>query len=241
MSQEFEDQHQRDPYADDELVPFDVQGYSGNRGMWLLGLGVLFLLALLFFLFKAYQPGVRDRDQAPKIMASDAPDKVAAENNGDSKDPNEDLKIYDAMNGNSDDGEVTLSNSAEVPATRPGTVTIDVKDRNDPAPVTVKVPEPAPIAVPTPAPVTTTGDSRYVVQLASLRSRNAAEDTWAGIKSKHSTVLPAGSYMDIARAEVPNKGTFYRLRLAGMADKNVAERVCSQLKARNQTCFISTK
>jgi len=241
MTQGHDNQHQRDPYADDELVPFDVQGYSGKRGMWLLGLLGLVLLALIFFLFKAYQPGVRDRDQAPKILASGAPDKVAAENVDGAEDPNQNLAIYDAMNGESSDGEVTVTDSAEEPAKRPGSVTIDIKDRTDTA-TTVKVPEPKPVVVPQPAPpVTSTADSRYVVQLASLRSRAAAEDTWSAIQSKHSGVLPNGSYMDIVRAEVPNKGTFYRLRLAGLSGKSMADQVCGQLKSRNQTCFTTTK
>lgn len=238
MSNEQEHELRRDPYADDELVPFDVQGYAGNKGMWLLGLAVFLILLLAFIIFKAYSSGFRDRSEAPQILATDAPDKIVAEQSEVQPD---DLAIYGAMNGESSDGAVTITESAETPIEKPGTVKIEVKDRD--ATETVTVPTPAPVVTtrPEPAPTVSTGDSRYVVQLASLRSRGAAEDTWSGIQSKHGGILPRGSYMDIVRAEVPNKGTFYRLRLAGLSGKDMADRVCGQLKARNQTCFTTSK
>ena len=231
---------QRDPYADDELVPFDVQGYANRKGMWLLGILVLILLILAIIVFRAYSSGYRDRTEAPKILAADAPDKVVNTEEG-GEDP-KDLVIYDAMNGESKTGEVNVTESAETPAERPGTVKIDVKERSE------KTAETKPSTVtPTPSTAQTSttpvssGDSRYVVQLAALRSQSAAEETWASISSKHSAVLPSGSYKDIVRAEVPNKGTFYRLRLAGLSGKDMADRVCNQLKARNQTCFTTSR
>ena len=244
MSNEPGLEHHRDPYADDELVPFDVQGYSGKKGMWLLALLVVLLLILAVVLFRAYSSGFRDRTEAPKILATDAPDKVASES-ADGETP-KDLAIYDAMKGEAETGNVTVTESSEGPATRPGTVQIDVKDRNSSSetntdPIVTPAPKPvqtAPVATP---PTISSGDSRYVVQLASLRTRGAAEDTWASIQSKHKAVLPQGSYMDIVQAEVPNKGTFYRLRLAGLSDKNLADRVCNQLKSRSQTCFTTSK
>ncbi len=246
MSNEPDYVPQRDPYADDELVPFDVQGYSSNRGMWMLALAIFVLLLLGFFIFRAYSSGFRDREEAPKILAADAPDKVVAEQSDTIE---KDLAIYDAMKGESVDENVTITESAEMPIKRPGTVNIEVKDRNSAAESTGSTSAPTPAPAPAPvvksqpvtSPSVSTGDSRYVVQLASLRSRGAAEDTWSGIKSKHGSLLPQGSYMDIVRAEVPNKGTFYRLRLAGLSDKNMADRVCSQLQARNQTCFTTSK
>ena len=239
MTQPHDDLHNRDPYADDELVPFDVQGYSGNRGMWLLG--IIFLLALIFafVLFKIYQPGVRDRDQAPQITAAEAPDKVLVENAG-SDGENQDLEIYNAMNGETNEGAVKVTESSEQPIKRPGEVQIEVTDRNAPKEPVIVAPAPVETA-PKPVSSNPVGDSRYVVQLASLRSRASAEDTWKEISTKHAGVLPSGSYMNVVRADVPNKGTFYRLRLAGMADKATAERVCSRLKARNQSCFTTTK
>lgn len=242
MSQEPNDYYRPDPHADEELVPFDVQGYSGKKGLWLLALLVLFLIAALIFMLKVYQPGVRDRAQAPKIAAENTPYKVEPEESGGEVTPNQDLEIFDAMNGNAKDEDVAVLESAEEPLKRPGTVTIDVKDRSGTTETIAPAPIPAPRPVVTQPPVTTrTGDSQFVVQLASLRSQPAAQDTWTRIQNAHGTVLPRGSYADIKRAEIANKGVFYRLRLAGLADKSTATRVCEQLKARNQTCFIATK
>jgi len=242
MTEPHDDIHNRDPYVDDELVPFDVQGYSGNRGMWLLGLLFLAALILMFVLFKIYQPGVRDRDQAPQIAAADAPDKVRNEAAEMSENAEMDLEIYNAMNGESSDTPVKVTESSEQPASRPGSVEINVSEREPEPEVTISEPAPKPvITAPVVSAPTATSDSRHVVQLASLRSRSAAENTWNEFTQKHGAVLPKGSYMDIVRAEVPNKGTFYRLRLAGMTDKSMADRICSRLKSRNQSCFTTTK
>lgn len=240
MTEPHDDIHNRDPYADDELVPFDVQGYSGNRGMWLLGLLFLAALILMFVLFKVYQPGVRDRDQAPQIAASEAPDKVRNETAEMSEDSEKDLEIYNAMNGESSDTPVKVTESSEQPAERPGSVEINVSDRQPVETTPTPAPKPV-IQTPTVTAPTTTVDSSHVVQLASLRSRTAAENTWNEFNQKHGSILPSGSYMDIVRADVPNKGTFYRLRLAGLTDKAAAERICSRLKSRNQSCFTTRK
>ncbi len=244
MSQEPNDYYRPDPHADEELVPFDVQDYSSRKGLWLLGLLVLLLIAALIFLLKVYQPGVRDRSDAPKIIAENTPYKVEPDNAGGEVTPNQDLEIFEAMNGKSGDGSAEIVESAEKPLKRPGEVAIEVKDSapstqdQTSRPVPTAVPDPRP----TPAPVTNAvGDSRHVIQLASLRSQIAAQDTWANIQKSHGAILPRGSYADIKRAEVANKGIFYRLRLAGLADKATATRICEKLKTRNQTCFIATK
>jgi len=243
MSQEPNDYYRPDPHADEELVPFNVQDYSSRKGLWLLALLVLILIAALIFLLKVYQPGVRDRADAPKIVAENTPYKVEPEDAGGEVTPNQDLEIFEAMNGKKEDDTIAVIDSAEKPLKRPGEVDIEVKDQNSANTATVS-PTPVPTTVPDPrpAPVTTAvGDSRYVIQLASLRSQNAAQDTWSNIQKTHSSILPRGSYADIKRAEIANKGIFYRLRLAGLANKETAQQVCDRLKARNQTCFIATK
>ncbi len=243
MTQEHEEHYRPDPHADEELVPFDVQGYSGKKGIWLLALIVAALLALMFFLFKTYQPGVRDRGDAPKIIADNTPYKIEPENPGGDVAPNQDMEVYDVMNGTANNGEVNITESAEQPIDRPSGVNIDIQDRTETTSPTTDIPSPEPVVtarVQTPS-TSATSDSRYVIQLASLRSRADAEDAWANIQRKHGSLLPSGAYADIKRAEVQNKGTFYRLRLAGLSGKDSANRVCNQLKARQQACFMTTK
>ena len=240
MTQDHEEYYRPDSHADEELVPFDVQGYEGRKGIWLLGLIVLGLLALLFFLFKVYQPGVRDRGDAPKILADSTPYKVEPETPGGDIVPNQDMEVYDVMNGTNTNGDVKMTDPAEEPMALPGNVEIDIKDKNaTETPIETAVPKPEPVIV-TP-PVSTTGDSQFVVQLASLRSQADADNAWTKIQKSHSAIMPSGSYADIIRASVPNKGIYYRVRLAGMADKSTAKRVCDQLQARKQSCFVTTK
>jgi len=84
-------------------------------------------------------------------------------------------------------------------------------------------------------------DSRYVIQLASLRDRASANDTWTRINSAHSSLFPASAYVDIVQANIEGKGIYHRVRLAGLSGKPDADRICNQLKARNQTCFVTTR
>ncbi len=239
MTQDHEEYYRPDPHADEELVPFDVQGYEGRKGIWLLGLTVLVLLAALVFLFKVYQPGVRDRGDAPKILADTTPYKVEPESPGGEIAPNQGMEVYDVMNGTNKDGDVKMTEIAEEPMKLPGSVDIEVRDRVEVETPTKTVSKPAPVIVK--PPVSSTGDSRYVVQLASLRSQADADSAWIKIQKSHKAIMPSGSYADIIRASVPNKGIYYRVRLAGMADKAVAKRVCDQLQARKQSCFVTTK
>ena len=245
MAQDHEEHYRPAPHADEELVPFDVQGYSGNKGIWLLGLMVLTLLAVLFFLFKIYQPGVRDRGEAPKILADKTPYKVEPDNPGGDVVPNQDLEVYDVMNGTTTDATVKIADSAEEPMERP-LVDIEIKDRGDSGDsetpsetISETIPKPEPVIVP---PTSSSGlDSRYVVQLASLRSQSDADNTWTQIQKKYSGVIPNGGYADIIRASVPEKGIFYRVRLAGMPDQATAKRVCDKFQSLGQSCFVTTK
>ncbi|NNE58343.1 MAG: hypothetical protein HKN36_09565 [Hellea sp.] len=238
-----------DPHADDELVPFDVQGYSNRKGLFMLAAFGLAVIFGLFFFFKVYQPGVRDRGETPKVMADKTPFKIAPDDPGGSIEPNQNLEIYNQMNGETSEPEVTVTESAEEPVKRPGTVKIDVIDQEKPKvtetqPVTTPkptvTPKPVEVIPTTPGPSTAT-DSRHVVQLASLRSQSSAETTKTEIQAKHSNLFPTGSYLEIVRANVADKGVYYRLRLAGLPNKDGAQRICDLLKARQQTCFTTTK
>jgi cell division protein FtsN len=51
-----------------------------------------------------------------------------------------------------------------------------------------------------------------------------------------------GSYSpSIKPAEIPGKGTWYRLRVGGFADKAAAADVCQQLAAAGQACIVAVK
>jgi hypothetical protein len=78
-----------------------------------------------------------------------------------------------------------------------------------------------------------TGGTR--IQLASVRSENDAHQEWDRIRRANPDLLGNVSATPV-RADLGDKGVFYRLQTAPIAD---AERVCIELKRRNIGCIIA--
>jgi cell division protein FtsN len=116
-----------------------------------------------------------------------------------------------------------------------------------PAAVIETAPAPAPSEAPTAltaptesvaTPVSASGS--VMIQLGSFPNDKLAAGAWAKIKSSNQELL--GDYKPtIKSAEIEGKGTWFRLRVAGFADKASAANVCEQLKANGQACIIASK
>lgn len=241
--------------SDEELTPFDVRDSSGRSGIIKLALGFGFLLALALIILKVYQPGVRDRDAPPKIIADNTPFKVEPEDAGGVQTPNQDKTVYEVMDGKTPNETVTTKPGAEIPIELPKAANIKV----DPSPT-----RPAP-AAPKPKPqaanpsgsvkaagpgyvktapagsTVRTGNGDYVVQVASVRTAVAAQDIWNKTETKFSDVINSQMYADIKFADLAEKGVYYRLRVAGLADKSSAAALCDKFKSRGQACFVTRK
>jgi cell division protein FtsN len=103
----------------------------------------------------------------------------------------------------------------------------------DPAVTDLATPE----AAPPPAPAS--GGS-VSIQLGSFPNSGLAASAWSKIKSSNQELL--GTYSPtIKPAEIEGKGTWYRLRVGGFADKAAAREVCDQLTANGQACIIAAK
>lgn len=247
--------------AEEELTPFDVRDSSSRSGIIKLALGFGFLLVLALIVLKVYQPGVRDRDAPPKIVADNTPFKVELEDAGGVETPNQDKTVYEVMDGNKPNETVTARPSAEMPIELPKTANIKVDPApTKPAPVKPQVTTPRPVAAnpsgsikaagpgyiktapPAPSGATIrTGNSDYVVQVASVRTPEAAQDVWNKTETKFSDVINSQMYADIKYADLAEKGVYYRLRVAGLADKSAAAALCDTFKTRGQACFVTRK
>ena len=234
----------------DPLIPFDVRDQNGRRGMYILIGSIVALLAIATIIFVTYQPGTRDRGEPPRIKADNQPFKVEPADPGGVQTPDQDKSVYDVMAGKTIDETVVVAPGAEEPIKMPSSANIQVDPPRAVAPrveVTTPKPKPAPRPAPKPAakPVNTspvaTGSSEYVVQIASVRSRGAAEDIWNGVSTKFSSQLVSGLYSDIAQADLGDKGVFFRLRVAGLADQAAAKKLCTQFKAQGQACFVKKR
>ena len=89
-----------------------------------------------------------------------------------------------------------------------------------------------------PAPVAQAAASgAYVLQIGAYKSQAEADAAWNSYKAKHAALL-AGYSPNVAQADLGDKGTWYRLRIAGFASKDVASALCDRLKADGGGCFL---
>ena len=100
-----------------------------------------------------------------------------------------------------------------------------------PAPKVATLP---PIAAATPETKAASGSA--VLQIGAYKSQADADAAWKTYAARHAVLL-AGYGPDVARADLGDKGVWYRLRVVGFASKDVASAACDRLKADGGGCF----
>ncbi|RIY03429.1 SPOR domain-containing protein [Aureimonas flava] len=96
-------------------------------------------------------------------------------------------------------------------------------------------PEPEPqrvAALEAPAP-----EGSFFVQIASQPSQAAAQESLANMGKRYSSVI-GGRSLGIKAAEIPGKGTFYRVRVAA-GSRSEANTLCENLKSAGGSCFVT--
>lgn len=224
--------------GEDRLQPFDVREREGWNPMVKLALVAAGLLIAAFIVMKLYTPGVRDRSDPPRITADNTPFKVKPEEVGGMQTPNQDKVVFEVMDGNSPGSDSKAEPRPEAPI-----------KMEAPEPV-VKAPAPRPVqsTAPTTRPVVSppqtrpvaTRGSEWVVQVASTRSQGDAKNVWDSINRKFPGLV-SGKYADIKRADLGDKGIYYRTRIAGLVDKTAAQSLCASFKAAGQACFVAKR
>jgi cell division septation protein DedD len=119
----------------------------------------------------------------------------------------------------------------QAPAVPPGSVV---------APGTAPAPQhqlaAAPKALPKPpAPAPAAGGTR--IQLASVRSPEAARQEWDRLKHDNSDLLGKLT-ANAVRADLGEKGIYYRVEAGPLTDKAAADRLCKALKERGLGCSL---
>jgi hypothetical protein len=79
----------------------------------------------------------------------------------------------------------------------------------------------------------------YVVQLAALRSLDAAKAEWRRL-SRRDRALLSGLNPDFIKVRLGSKGVFWRLR-AGSMSEQVAHTLCRRLAQHRQGCIVARK
>jgi hypothetical protein len=90
-------------------------------------------------------------------------------------------------------------------------------------------------AQPTPAHEPPASGHGTRIQLGSVRSQEAAREEWDRIKHANADLLASISAAPV-RADLGDKGVYYRIQTAPIAD---ADRICAELKRRNVGCIIT--
>lgn len=111
---------------------------------------------------------------------------------------------------------------------------------------TAPEPEPAP-AQPEPQPqpqpeaATAAGAAQpFLAQIAAFRSEADALADWARF-SRAYPELSAGKNADIQRADLGDRGIYYRLRINGFATREAANAFCGALQTRGQACLVARR
>ena len=208
-------------------------------------------------LWFAYQQGLRHGGgstgaaDVPLIRADERPTKVKPENPGGMEVPDRDKLIYTQKHPTVEH----LLPPPEKPMPRPTAPSAAAPSGSPQPPLMTaaggasnpgpqpqlqqpagKLPAKAGSAAATaakPAAAQQTGGAR--IQLASVRSEEAARQEWDRIRRANPDLLGSAS-ANFVRADLGDKGVFYRLQTAPIAD---AERVCGELKRRNIGCIIA--
>jgi hypothetical protein len=77
----------------------------------------------------------------------------------------------------------------------------------------------------------------YVIQIASLPSQAEAQKSYSNLSKKFSSVI-GGRSVDIKKADIAGKGTYYRVRIvAGTKDQAVA--LCESYRSAGGSCLVS--
>ena len=128
------------------------------------------------------------------------------------------------------------------PATSSGFLTATGPTPLPPPPAVAPAPVPAPpqvasrpvLVAPAPAAPSVAG---YRVQIAATRDEPAARGEWERLKKAHEDLLGTLSPF-VVKADLGDKGVFYRLQAGPVLDHDKADRLCTELKKFTIACIV---
>jgi cell division septation protein DedD len=255
-----------DPDRRTELVDEAREEETERRPRRVLATALALLIVGLFSggLWFAYVQGTRHTGggaasgEVPFIRADERPTKVKPEQPGGMEIPDRDKLIYNPTRKVVEHLLAPPEKPMPRPTPPPPTQTEAARSPTDmPAPAsgtpenpqaaahTVQ-PQQQAAATPTKAPQALQGSSRAAagqaagtrLQLGSLRSEDAARQEWERIKRKNSDLLGSLSATPV-RADLGDKGVYYRIETGPLADPSAAARICGELKQRSIGCIIA--
>jgi hypothetical protein len=80
-------------------------------------------------------------------------------------------------------------------------------------------------------------DGPYLAQLAALQSEASVDAAWARLASR-APQLFAPARLDVERADLGQRGIYYRVRAGYFADRANASRFCERIRQMGQDCIV---
>jgi hypothetical protein len=80
----------------------------------------------------------------------------------------------------------------------------------------------------------------YVAQLAALQSEAAVNPAWRRISSRAPDLFEAAR-LDVERADLGQRGIYYRVRAGFFADRANAARFCERIRQMGQDCIVAAR
>ncbi len=77
----------------------------------------------------------------------------------------------------------------------------------------------------------------YFVQLASVKSDAGARQEWARMQRVHPALL-GDLALEVQRADLGDRGIFYRIRTGPFPNRATAQDMCAQIKAAKLACLV---
>lgn len=230
-----------------------------NKAFWgVLTLATFIFIALLFVIYLLLKGPMDGNEQVPTISPTPTPVKVKPENAGGMVIPDQDKVIYERISQDPvpvkveklfPDEEPILpvveeiieepvaEVEEEIPVIVETVIDAPVPEQKpvEPKKAEVKPTEPKKVEVKE-APKPATPKEVWHAQLFSSTDKAKVEKTWKTISAKHKGLL-SDMPMNIVRAEIAGKGTFYRLQVGDFSTKERASNLCAKLKAKKQDCI----
>ena len=229
-------------------MPYRRIKRRSHRGLAVvLALGVMAMSAGTLWIGYRLSVGHAPSGDIPLIHADADPVKVKPDDPGGMEIPNRDRFVFNPT-GNMP--VERLLPPPENPLPRPATTSTPVVSAPA-APVSVQSPQaPAAPAAPVPAvtvpppqqaaapPAPRSTVSGYRLQLGAVRTPEIAKSEWERVKRQNGDLLGSLS-VSVERADLGERGVFYRIHVGPIADAAQAERLCAQLRQRGVGCILA--
>ncbi len=112
----------------------------------------------------------------------------------------------------------------------------ELRSSEEPAPAAPAAPSPA--QSPAAASVPATAASGYLVQLSATGSQDEAQTTYNRLQGRYPAILGKLD-ANIQRADLGDKGVFYRVRVGPWEQRDDATAVCEALKSAGADCYVT--